>query len=755
MDNMLSSFSGGSRAGFVLLFMLMGLSIQSPAILLSGSEYTIVEREHKKGLVDKHGEIVIPVEYDDLGWSDQRQQLLGNVIGYKRNGLWGLINLKNERLSIPTYTDLIPFNDGLIIGAKKRLYNKEIVYGLINTRGKIQLEFNYYHLKKSGDRLLATVRVFNDFKTGLIDEKAEIYISLDYRWIKPLSSDVYAVANNEKKIALVTKMGDYISGFEMDSVQVLDGRYELVYQDGKTGVFDKSTNMLIQPGYKYIEVDEQGSVRGLRFREWMVTDSANHIINAFQYDRVEPVGNALYKVSIGGAEALIDESDKNLTGFKKIEIGRVFDDIALFCKDHHYGILSLTGKTLVDPLYDTILVRDDFFLVKGSTGRLGGWMLFDRNGKQLTSKAYQDMKPIGGRFFGVRSGGYWGAINGLGNEILICKFDQVDKYLNGRFKVNLLGEDGIINLDEGWDVMPMKKEIELLDCIRYLVRSRYGSYVAYYPKTLIFSAEYFLYPQNELYLEKTEDGKIGLLDAKGIRIIRPIYDEISPLQEDSLYITREGVNYSFITKHGKVLDRLDRRYQEVHGMSDYFIGVKIEGYWGFVDIKGNLRIANRYNNIGPFHEGMAPVKLRGKWGFIDKLEFIKVQPLYDTVYAFQKGLARVKYKGQFGMVTKRGKVVLDYEYDDIHYLETGGYISEKNGKKGLINLAGKALIWPKFEKVVNLNNRHVIVVRNGRYGLMSVDGLSPIPTLYDEIVYDPWKNQYLVARPPEWETLQF
>lgn len=752
---MLSLFSGGSRVGFVLLFILMGLSIQSPAIYLSGSEYTIIEREHKKGLVDKHGDIVIPVEYDDLGWSDHHQQLLGNVIGYKRNGLWGLINLKNERLSTPSYIDLVPFDDHLIIGAKKRLYNKEIVYGLINTKGKIQLEFKYSLLRKSGDRLMATFQVLNTYKTGLIDENAKVYIPLAFREIEPLSHDVYAVTDNEGKIAIVTKMGNHISGFEMDSVKALNGRYELVYQDGKTGVLDKSTQKLIPPAYKHIEVDQQGNVRGLKFREWIVTDSANHILNAFQYDRVKPVGKALYKVSIGGAEALIDEDDKNLTGFRKIEIGKVFGDVALFCKDHHYGVLSLTGNILVKSSYDTILVLDDFFLAKSTIERSNGWILFNRNGKKLTSKTYLDMKPIGGRFFAVRSGRYWGAINGLGKEILICKYDHIDRYLNGRFKVNLLGEDGVINLSEEWDVIPMKKEIELLDGIRYLVRSQYGSYVAYYPKTVIFSAEYFLYPQNELYLEKTVDEKIGLLDAKGHRIIKPFYDEISPLQEDSLYITREGINYSFITKHGKVLDRLDRRYEEVRGMSDYYIGVKIDGQWGFVDIRGNLRIANRYDDIGPFHEGMAPIKLRGKWGFIDKLEFLKVQPLYDTVYAFQDGLARVQYKGQFGMVTKRGKVVLDYEYDNIYYLEAGGYISEKNDKKGLINSSGKVLIWPKFDKVVNLDNRYVIVVRKGRYGLMSVDGLSPIPTLYDKIVYDPWKNQYLVARSPEWEALRF
>ncbi len=750
------SLLGGWRAGVTLLFVLMfGFTFRSVATVLTGSNYTIVERENKKGIVNKRGQVVVPVQYEDLGWSDREEQLLGDVIGYKKGGLWGLINLKNERVASPAYTVLIPYNDHLIIAARKRSYNKEIVYGLINTKGRPQLEFKYYRLEKNGDRLIATVKDGNEFKTGLIDERSKVYIPMSYRWVRPLTPDVYAVADTNKKIAFFSAVGTRICEFELDSIQALNDRYELVYHNGKTGIFDKTTQKLIRPEYRQIEVDEKGGIRGLKFREWMITDSANHILNVFNYDRVEPVGKGLYKVAIGGAQALIDESDHNLTGFKKIEIGNVVGSAAFFKEDHRYGVVSLGGKTVLEPVYDTIIAWQDYFLAKGPVESKYGWVLYKDTGKRLTAKVYEEMQPVGSRYFAVKSGGYWGAVNGLGEEVLFCKYDRVAKYLNGRFKVNLLGEDGIIGLHGDWVVLPMKKEIDMLDDEHYLVRSPYGSYVARYPKTILFSAEYFLYPRNELYLEKTRDGKIGLLDARGQRIIPPVYDEISKLEEDSLYITRAGTDYSFITKHGQMVDRLDQRYQEVREMSDYFIGVKIDGRWGFVDINGNLRVANRYEGIGPYHEDMAPIKLRGKWGFIDKLELLKVQPLYDTVYPFRNGLARVQYKGNFGMVDKHGKRVLDFEYDDILALETGGYITVKDGKKGLVNQDGHVLIWPKFDKVVDLNNKYVIVVRRGRYGLMSTEGLSPIPTLYDEIIYDPWKREYLVARPAEWKNLRF
>ena len=137
-------------AWIIVIFLFLSPSSEIFAESFSNEEYTIVKKANLKGLANSKGKILIPVAYEDLGWSDGKHYLLENVIGYRKNGLWGLLNIKNERLADPEFTSLIPFNDDLLVGAKKLPYNKEIVYGLINTKGKTELEFKFYHLEKSG-----------------------------------------------------------------------------------------------------------------------------------------------------------------------------------------------------------------------------------------------------------------------------------------------------------------------------------------------------------------------------------------------------------------------------------------------------------------------------------------------------------------------------------------------------------------------------------------------------------------------------
>ncbi len=735
---------------FVLLItFLTGLQ----AYGLEGEHYSIIEKDHKKGLVNQKGEVLIPTEYDDLGWSEGMPHAIDDMIGYKKNGLWGLLNTKNEKLIEPVYTYLLPFDDNNLIGAKKLPYNNEIVYGLINLKGKTEIDFKYFNLSKSNDRLIVMVREQNRYRTGLMDAKEKVYIPINYQQIKPLGGDLYAVLNNHEQRAIFNKNGHDLTGFILDSIATLKKDFALIYKDGKEGLIDKSAATAILPQYKNIKMNEDGTFSAQKFTRWLLLDEHNNTIDTFYYDAILPAALNTYKVSIGSAEALINEQDSNLTGFKNFRIGMIHDDLAIFEKDRKYGVIHKNGDILLPAIYDSLTIQEDFLLVKEVLNGQHGWSLLDRNGKRITTQLYDAIFWLGDRYFKVKQNKYWGIINSSGKAITICKYDHIDTYIDGHFKVNLLGEDGILDTKGEWEVAPQKKDIDIVDPIRYLVRSPYGSYVAYYPDIKQFDAEYFLYKKGGQFIEKTLDKKIGLVDDDGNRIIKPEYDEISDLLEDSIYIARNDNKYTFITKNGRILNRDDQRFQEVVGMREYFIGVKIDGKWGFVDVNGKLRIANRYNGIGLYHEGLAPIKILGHWGYIDKLEVLKVQPRYDEVSEFKNGLCIVIRNGKYGLINAEGHEVIEPQYDSLYRLENGGFISVRDNEKGLINKAGKNLIFPRFAYIKDLSNGFVIVERKGHYGLMSTDGLSPIPMLYDNLIYDPYRKLYLAASPGKWETI--
>ncbi len=721
----------------------------TPVWPLATGEYQIVEKENLKGLANIKGELLIPTAYDDLGWSNRQDEPVRNVIGYKKHDLWGLLNLSNERVADPIYQELYPYSNDLLVGSKKLPYNKEIVFGILDLKGKTEVEFRYSHIEVHHNRLIASIDRNGRRRKGLIDEKERVLIPFEYNEIDPVTEGLYAVKNANDHWALMDEDGHTLIDFSLDSLLECNSDFTGLYASGKVGWLDKKSHHFILPQYKSIQVSDDGAITAVPFSKWLLLDVHNSTLDTFLVDAIKPLSNNIYRIKIGEAEALIDYEKNNLTGFKNFRILDVFHEQALFRKDGRYGVLNFDGTIKLAADYDSIIFMEEFYLVKGILFGQPGWSLLNRHGERLTKDIFDEISYLGGRFFRVRKGGYWGVVNGLGEEIIITKYDTVESYNNGRFKVVLLGEDGILDINGEWVVMPQKKEIDVVEPIRYLVRSPYGSYVYYYPKTIDFKGEYFLYWKGNGFLEVRADHKCGWVSEQGKRVIEPIYDEISPLHEDSIYFARDGKRFSFITKGGIELSRLDGRFEEIRPMSEFFIGVKIDGAWGFVDPNGDLRVANRYEDVGPYKEGRAPIMIRGKWGFIDKRETIKVQPKYDSVFAFQSGLSIVVKSGLYGLVDKEGNVELSPEYDNIIPLENGGYVIVRDGKKGLANQHGRSLFWPRFDEVYDLDNGSVIVERNQHFGLMGLDGSSPIPMIYNTLIYDPYRQLYLAELPVE------
>jgi hypothetical protein len=711
-------------------------------------QYSIIEKDHKKGLVNQKGRVLIPPEYDDLGWTNGKAQLLENVIGFKKNGLWGILNTKNERVTEPVYNSLSKFNESWIVASKKLPYNSNIVYGVINAKGKAEVAFEYHQIYVHMDKMITCLKKNNNFVYGILDDKGKPVLQEKFDRIVALTENLYEVYLNEK-IGIFNSDGENIVDFHLDSVKVLNPEFVITYQDGRKGLISENGDFTIAPEYKDINITPT-SVRAQKFPKWKVFNASNELQATYHYDFISPKGKDIYRVRVGQAEALIHKSDSLLTPFSKLEIQSQFEDWIVVKQDGKSGILNLSGDVLFEPLYDSVRYAKGVFLVKSIRDGERGWRMINADGKIKTDHVYDELDWLGDSFFKAKRDGYWGVVNNRGKEIIYCKYDSLIEYSEGRLLVDFLGENGILNMDGSWEILPQQKEIEIVDPMRYLIRSPYGSYVAYYPETRDFEAEYFLYKDGDRYLEKTLDLKYGLRDELGKRIIPPMFDEISPLQEDSIYYARSAGGYSFYTKSGKAMIRDDDRFQEISDMTEEFIGVKIDGRWGFVDINGKLRIANQYENVGPFNEGLAPMKIIGRWGYLDKREDIVVQPGYDTVYIFKDGLCEVVEDGKFGLINAKGKEVLECEYDNIKRIENGGFLVERNNKYGLVNDKGRLIILPRFDRVLDLKNGYVIVSRKGKHGLLSNNGVSVIPMIYDDFMFDSINDVYLAAETAEW-----
>jgi hypothetical protein len=723
--------------------------------LRAGNLYSIVVHDNLKGLANDKGQILIPAEYEDLGWSAGPALVLGDVIGYSRGGRWGLLNLQNQRLSEPVYTHLEPYGGQLVLAARFLPNNLDVRYGLITTRGKVHLEFNYARLEPQGDRLIATILERSGMRSGLIDRQARVLISIDHTALHPVGSRHYAAADRQGRFALYDAEGRQLTAYRLDSVTRLDDRYSFLHEEGRLGLLDHGSSRTLLPAWKTLRLDADGSLHGESFTDWSVFDETFQLSGHLYFDDVEPMDIRLLRVHAGKARAIIDSSGTVISPFTRYDIQPLTPEFFLLSHDRRSGVVNRQGNPILNTEYGQIRWQNSRFLVYQVLDGRRGWCLHDETGSRCGNTVYDDMHWLGGRYFAVKRDKYWGVIDMMGRDVLYCKYDSILAQNNGYFKVNFLGEDGILNERESWEVVPQKKEIELIGPGRYLVRSPYGSYVAWYPNQIEFRAEYYLYPFGEYYLERTDAGKLGLVNAAGARILPPLYDRIWELQEDSLFYARSGEGFTFVTRNGRRLNQGDTRIQDIRPMSEGYIGVRIDGRWGFLDPNGLLRIANRYEDIGPFSEGLAAVRILGRWGFIDKHEAIRVQPHYSAVGAFRDGVCRVEINGRHGLIDAGGHLLLDPEYDELRPLEGGGYIAVRDGQMGLVSARGRLLILPRFERMTDLGNGALIVERGDKAGVMTYDGLSPIPMIYDRVRFDPYRKRYLAALSGEWQALSF
>ncbi|MTI29512.1 WG repeat-containing protein, partial [Xanthovirga aplysinae] len=62
-------------------------------------KFSIIEEGNRKGLINGEGEVVIPAQYDDLGWPNSPFQIMENILGYKEGKKWGLINTQNKQIT--------------------------------------------------------------------------------------------------------------------------------------------------------------------------------------------------------------------------------------------------------------------------------------------------------------------------------------------------------------------------------------------------------------------------------------------------------------------------------------------------------------------------------------------------------------------------------------------------------------------------------------------------------------------------------
>ena len=181
---------------------------------INDAEFYVVQHDNKYGFIDKLGDEVIPLIYDEVGTNINE-----HLISAQKNGKWGFINRKNEEIIPFVYDEAYAFMDDLAC------VKKGDFFGFINKQNKTMVEFN---LEKT------RFPFFTD-KLGLFTKEGK-----------------YGFINKKGKIkipAMYDKAMPFINGLAY------------VELNGKAGYIDKKGKQVIPVKYKQLWLESEGMIR--------------------------------------------------------------------------------------------------------------------------------------------------------------------------------------------------------------------------------------------------------------------------------------------------------------------------------------------------------------------------------------------------------------------------------------------------------------------------------------------------------------
>jgi hypothetical protein len=684
----------------------------------AASSYDVYVENGKVGLKNDAGKILIPARFDALGWSNGKFEVLDNVIGYRSGEFWGLVSVGNQVVTKPLYEEIFPADATLIIARKKSNLSLRLVTGCLNTSGKEVLPFEYDGIKISNSRAVVFTKIGNQFKYGLVDLENKTLIPQQYLRISPVGAHSYAAENFERKIALFKEDGKAITGFVIDSIAAFRKNYAIFYQNAQQGLIDGDGMIKLQPVFREVRIDNDGSVFTRQLDEWYFLDGQNKLLQTKMADTVRAIGRNLLCIVAAGTIHLEDYKFAARGASAYSTLGNFINGKAVFSIRGKYGIVRQDGSIVIAPRYDGLYIDQKFVITNQIQAGKNSWTALDSTGRTLNTKPYDHIQPFTGKIFPVINRNFWGAMDASGREVIACAYDSIIQSYKNYVVIKFKNQYGIINLREEWKVTPRPNRIKLLTEDRFLEIGPKTTYLKSFDGTTIYFTDNKVDAYSTHLTEYLASGNVWEVDLDGVIVNRKIQPDGS----------------------------IERIYPEAEGLR----GIKKHGQYGFIDSQGRLRIANRYAGIQPFSESLAAVKLVGKWGFINREDKIAIQPVYDEVAPFNKGFAIVRQKGFQGLIDKTGKVILPTRYELIRVLQDGNVLFKQGGLLGLADRDGKILINPKYHVLEELNNNYVVVARDNKYGVISVKGISTVPLIYDLITYDRYNNYFLALKKTAW-----
>jgi len=446
-------------------------------------------------------------------------------------------------------------------------------------------------------------------------------------------------------------------------------------------------------------------------------------------------------------------------------------NLLIVCQNGKYALCDTDGLLLTNFEYDRFGDGLSYYIVAEKNGKQG---LLNTKGILIVPCIYDRVKynTFHNQRMRVQRNGKYGFVDENGEEIIPCIYDYAHDFCDN-IDVTSVRSDNLSALinKNGMLITPFKyKEcdgfidgiplaVTEIDNVFGCIDTKGSEAVPFvYSNMRQFSKGYSCVCIND---------KWGCIDRKGRIVIPCLYDE-------SFYFRDEGIAVVIKNGEGVVINKNNHVFRDIKGFyknweDDYnnYLTYFSEGYgkvfngkkYGFVNLEGDLVISYAYDAVGAFVNNFAKAQRDGYWGFIDT----KGQPItnfkYIEVDDFKYDHAVVKEqryneKGEYsleGVIDKNGKEIIPCLFSSV-YLQPHHIVVENKGKYGAFDYSGKQIAQCVYDKLLYPLDDNSIFIKakyDNKLGLIDATGEIILPYEFEEI-FSGGHESFLVRKDSKW-----
>lgn len=227
--------------------------------------------------------------------------------------------------------------------------------------------------------------------------------------------------------------------------------------------------------------------------------------------------------------------------------------------------------------------------------------------------------------------------------------------------------------------------------------------------------------------------KWGYINAKGTFAITANYDQVGAFS-CGYALVKSGANEFFIDKNGKMQSAPS--FDEADDFYYNYARVESADLYGMINTKFAYTIQPTFVDLGTMGDNglvAAQQTTDALYGYVNAKGENKIAAVYEDADDFHDGIAVVEVGGKKGVINDAGSYVIQPTYDDLENLGDGIVEYELNGKVGALNKRGEILIQPVYEDFGDLVDNDLIPARqNGKWGYINGKGSNKIAHLYED-----------------------